>query len=108
MVAGGINYVDTEASYTTHIFDEEMYGSWEPGPWIDQAHKWSNGGYVTYTDERGLILVGGKLSFGYQPKYMLQYNETRATFNHLPRLLNHEREDPAVVLIPAGAINCDE
>ena len=51
MVAGGINYIDKEAAYTTDIFDPEMFTAWQPGPWIDGAHKWSNGGYVTYNDE---------------------------------------------------------
>ena len=106
IVAGGVNYEEPTVAYTTDIFDEPS-GRWQLGPWIDGEHKWSNGGYVTYNDERGLVLVGGLIARNYLPEYILHYNETLATFERLSRNTNYAREDPAVVMIPTGGIDCE-
>ena len=70
----------------------------------------NNGGYVTYNDERGLVLIGSEINYVDSSKnladQLLHFNESTELFQGLPFTLRHPRQGSSVVLIPDGDINC--
>ena len=118
MVVGGYNSADDSLNvpYTTEIIDINNWSGWQLGTYKVMHDGWSNGDYVTYTHEMdssltGFILVGGKRgSYHDSAKYefIYRYDEENHMFYELSKPLEYPREDPTVVVIPEGDINCGE
>ena len=90
-VVGGWDYPSSSEMY---IISEDR---WINGP--DLPRDFSAGGYVTYPDERGFILVGGSTIFAELKDDILRYNMELNSFEVLPGKLQIGREYFASMLI---------
>ena len=105
MVVGGSNFNKPKTVYSFEIY---VNGSWMEWAGLLAEGSSSNAGYITYEDERGLVLVAGKVdgnpNLDLSDK-LVRFNE-KAEFHKLPAVLEHRRVDPSVINIPKGGIQC--
>ena len=68
-----------------------------------------DGAYVTYNDERGLVLSGGNINVDEKldlSNRLLNFNETSGSFRKLPLIMKQKRQGHSAVIIPNGDITC--
>ena len=105
IVIGGSNYNRPEAVSTRDIY---INGSWVVGPKLGIG-TWTNGAYVTYEDNRGIVLIGSKSNHNPNKDLsdkLVSFNEDTQLFKKLHLGLKYSRVDPASVIIPKNGINC--
>ena len=115
MVIGGLCYSDESADFKVETLNmtqwEEGGASWEINTWLlGNIGSFYDGGYVTYGDSRGPVMLGSK-EYAWNPNLDLSdkifnFNSTTETFKMLPHQLHYHRHGHAVALIPDNEIKC--
>merc|ERR1712062_478031 len=112
-MVGGVSYFDLYSVKTTEFISLENItnAQWHDGPSIKTSENspdgWSNGGYINIENNRGLVLVSGINEHENYIGGVYLYNENTKKFELLQESLEYPRQDPGVVSIPMGEIDCD-
>ena len=90
VIAGG------RPSYTVTEYYSLSDGTWKKGAELPRGY--FSGGYATYSDSRGSILIGGVDEVDYYHDDILRFIEVDNRFETLPTKLNIGRWDFAIIL----------
>ena len=109
MVVGGhYTNFDILAATTTEFIDPANITKWQEGPKISEPFGWSDGGYINFVNDTGLLLVSGVDQNEKELNTIYHYNEEDREFKPLRESLKKGRENPGVVSIPMGEIECNK
>ena len=104
MVIGGTCLLSYTCHKQTEIYqlDDRIVGNrWRIGPMI-KIGGWSHGSYITYPDERGLILIGSHPhpKAGDLSNKIIHYNEDTKLFVELQGGLKESRQEETAIYVP--------
>ena len=109
MVIGGTCLLSYTCHKQTEIYELDDYilcNRWKIGPSI-KIGGWSRGAYITYPDERGLILIGSHPhpKAGDLSNKIIHYNESTKSFVELKGGLKESRQEETAIYVPEGLLN---
>ena len=104
MVIGGTCLLSYACHKQTEIYDLDdrfLDNRWRMGRGI-RIGGWSNGAYITYPDDRGLILIGSHPhpKAGDLSNKIIHYNEDTKSFVELKGGLKESRQEETAIYLP--------
>ena len=112
MVVGGTCLLSHSCATETEQYDLDdhiMDNHWKRGP-RNNLGGWSHGDYISYPDERGMVLIGSHPhpKVGDLSNNIIQFNVTTESFVKLPGVLKHSRQGEVAIYVPKRTFSCDE